>query len=154
MYHHKRVCTIITLRRIFEIVYVQNFICSPVIKQTIHLIFFNNLLFTYKMQFLLSKTALSALAATAEHKKFQDDVILTSALWSLFAKNLARRIFWAINIHLIVKRFELSWVKHLGIANSFLFLIFLCCFFHEMSQSTFPDQIRPRPLTACLNCAA
>ena len=40
MYLHKRVCAFITLRRIFENVYVQNFINSPVIKHIIHLIFF------------------------------------------------------------------------------------------------------------------
>ena len=41
MYLHKRKCAVITLR-IFEIVYVLNFSRSPVIKQMIQLIFFNN----------------------------------------------------------------------------------------------------------------
>lgn len=33
------------------------------------------------------------------------------------------------------------------------FVILLCCYFYVMSQSTLSDQIRPRPLIACLNCA-
>ena len=49
---------------------------------------------------------------------------------------------------------ELNTFIRLGIANSFLFLIFPFCYFYVMSQSTFPDQIRPRPLIACLNCSA
>ena len=49
---------------------------------------------------------------------------------------------------------ELITFIRLGIANSFLFLIFPCCYFYVMSRSTFPDQIRPRPLIACLNCAS
>ena len=51
---------------------------------------------------------------------------------------------------------ELNTFKRLGIANSFLFIIFQCCYFYVMSQSIFPDQIRPRPLihVSCLNCAA
>ena len=49
---------------------------------------------------------------------------------------------------------EFNTFIRLGIANSFLFQIFPCCYFYVMSQSTFPDQIKPRPLIACLNCAA
>ena len=49
---------------------------------------------------------------------------------------------------------ELNTFIRLGMANAFLFLIPLCCYFYVKSQSTFPDQIRPRPLIACLNCAA
>ena len=55
--HKKRVCAIITLRRISKIVYVQNFISSPVIERMIHLIFLHYPLFTYKMQFVSLKTA-------------------------------------------------------------------------------------------------
>ena len=57
-------CTFIkdvTLRRIFEIVYVivyvMNFISSPVINQMNYLIFLHNLPFIYKIQFLSSKIA-------------------------------------------------------------------------------------------------
>ena len=49
---------------------------------------------------------------------------------------------------------ELNTFIRLKIANSFLFLIFPVCYLYVMSQSTFHDQIRPRPLIACLNCAA
>ena len=49
---------------------------------------------------------------------------------------------------------ELNTIIRLEIAISFLFLIFPCCYFYVMSQSTFPEYIRPRPLIACLNCAA
>ena len=68
MYIHKRVCAIITLRRIFEIVYVQNFTSSPVIKQMIHLIFVHNPLFI-KCNFYRQKLREPPFAATAEHKK-------------------------------------------------------------------------------------
>ena len=49
---------------------------------------------------------------------------------------------------------ELNTFIQLKIANSFLFLIFPVCYLYVMSQSTFHVQIRPRPLLACLNCAA
>ena len=49
---------------------------------------------------------------------------------------------------------DLITFKRLWIANSFIFIIFQCCYFYVMSQSTFHDQIRPRPLISCLNCAA
>ena len=39
----------------------------------------------------------------------------------------------------------------LWIANSFLFLIFPCCYFYVMPQSTFSDQIRPCPHISYLN---
>ena len=46
---------------------------------------------------------------------------------------------------------ELNTFIRLKIANFFLFLIFSVCYLYVMSQSTFHDQIRPRPLIACLN---
>ena len=44
-------------------------------------------------------------------------------------------------------------IRH-GITNSFIFVIFPCCYFHVMSLSTFSDQIRPQTLKIYLNCAA
>ena len=103
----ERVCAFITLRRMFEIAYVQNFISSPVIKQMIHLIFFQNPLFIYKMHFLLSKTAWSASHCNCRASK----MFMMTSYWQvhcdhIFAKNLPWRIFRAINIHLIVSTYH------------------------------------------------
>ena len=148
---------IITLQRIFEIEYVLNFISSPFIKHLIRSIFVHNPLFIYKVQFLLSKTVRSA-----SHCNWSVSKIMMTSYWQvhcdqIFANNLPWRIYRAINMHLIVSTLsfciQLNTFIRLGIANSFIFVIFLCCYFYEMSQSTFSDQIRPRPLIACLNCA-
>ena len=107
MYIHKRVCAIITLRRMFEIVYVQNFISSPVSKQMIHLICFHNPLFIYKMQFLSSKTAWSAYRCNCS----ASTCFMMTSHWQvhcdqIFAKYLPWHIFRAINIHLIVSTYH------------------------------------------------
>ena len=107
MYLHKRVFAIITLRRMFEIAYVQNFISSPVIKQKIHLIFFHNPLFIYKMQFLSSKTAWSVSLCNCR----ASTLFMMTSYWQvhcdhIFASNLLWRIFRAINIHLIVSTYH------------------------------------------------
>ena len=88
MYLHKRVCASITLRRISEIVYVQNFISSPVIKQMIRLIFLHNQLFIYKLQFLSSKTAWSASRCNCR----ASTIFMMTSYWQMhcdhkFAKN-------------------------------------------------------------------
>ena len=83
MYLHKRVCAIITLRRISEIVNVQNFISSLVIKQMIHLIFLHNPLFIYRNAIFIVKNCMIRLSQQLRSiKYFHDDVILTSALRS------------------------------------------------------------------------
>ena len=158
MYLFKRVCAIITLRRIFDIVYVQNFISSPVIKQMIHLIYFHNPLFFYKIQFLSSKIGMIRLSMQLQSiTNFPDDVILISALRSYLLKTYRgdfsgdKYKFACTYVSFCI---ELNTFVRLRIANSFLFLIFQWCYFYVLSQSTFPDQIRPRPLIACLNCAA
>ena len=107
MYLYKRVCAIITLRRMFEVVYVQNFISSPVIKQMIHLIFFRNPLLIYKMQFLSSKTAWSASHCNCR----ASTIFMMTSYWQvhcdhIFAKKLPWRIFRVINIHLIVSTYH------------------------------------------------
>ena len=91
----------------FEIVYVQNFISSPVIKQMIHLIFFHYPLFIYKMQFLSLKTAWSASRCNCG----ASNIFMMTSYWQvhcdhIFAKNLPWRIFRAINIHLIVSTYH------------------------------------------------
>ena len=159
MYLHKRVCAIITLRRMFEIAYVQNFISSPVIKQMILLIFFQNPLFIYKMHFLLSKTAWPASRCNCR----SSNMLMLTSYWQvhcghIFAKNLPLRYFpsdtYTFDCKYVSFCIALNTFIRLKIANSFLFLIFPVCFLYLMSQSTFHDQIRPRPLIACLNCAA
>ena len=69
MYFHQQKSAIITLRRIFEIVYVLNIISCPVIKQMIDLILVHNPLFIYNMQFLFSKTYVPPLAGTYVRQK-------------------------------------------------------------------------------------
>ena len=154
MYLHKRVCAIITLRRMFEIVYVQNFISSPVIKQMIHLIFLHNPLFIYKMQFLSSKTAWSATRCNCR----ASTIFMMTSYWQVHCDHIFVTDFpsdkYTLDCKYVSFCIELNTFKRLGIANSFLFIIFQCCYFYVMSQSTFPDQIRPRPLISCLNCAA
>ena len=90
------------------------------------------------------------------NETFHYDVILTSALRSYICKKIIvadfpsdKNIFDCKNVSFCI---ELNTLIRLGIAN--FFLIFQCCYFYVMSQSTFVDQIRPRPLIACLNCAA
>ena len=132
MYLHKRVCAIITLRRMFEIVYVQNFISSPVIKQMIHLIFFHNPLFIYKMQFLSSKTAWSASRCNCRASR----IFMMTSYWQVHCDHLLKsyRGGFSANIHLIVSmyHFVLSWTPlydlELLILSSFHLsvLLFLC----------------------------
>ena len=103
------------------------------------------------MQFSSSKTAWSASRRNAEHQQFSwwRHIDIQVHCVHVFAKNLPWRIFRAINIHLIAStyHFVLSYTFiRLGIAMSSLFLIFQCCYFYVMSQSTFPDQISPAPL--------
>ena len=135
MYLHKRVCAIITLRRMFEIAYVQNFISSPVIKQVIRLIFFQNPLFIYKMQFLSPKTAWSASRCNCRASK----MFMMTSYWQvhcdhIFAKNLPWRTFRAINIHLIVSTYHFVLSKTtlydlkllcLSFSKSSLFVIYM-----------------------------
>ena len=89
---------------------------------------------------------------------FHDDVILTSALRSYICYKLTVADFpsdkYTFDCKYVSFCIEFNTFIRLGIANSFLFIIFQCCYFYVMSQSTFPDQIRPRPLISCLNCAA
>ena len=76
----------------------------------------------------------------------------------IFAKNLPKADFrsnkYTFDFKYVPFCIELNTFIRFKIANSFLFLIFPCFYFYVMSQSTFPDQFRPRPLIACLNCAA
>ena len=56
-----------------------------------------------------------------------------------------------MNIHLIISTYHFYWVNaFIRIANSYLFLNFPWCDFYVWYVSTFPDQIRPRPLKTCL----
>ena len=91
-------------------------------------------------------------------KYFHDDVILTSALRSNICLKLTVADFpsdkYTLDCKYLSFCISLNTFKRLGIANSFTFIIFQCCYFYVMSKSTFPDQIRPRPLISCLNCAA
>ena len=124
----------------------------------IHLIFFHNPLFICKMQFLSSKTAWSATLCNCR----ASTIFVMTSYWQvhcdhIFAKNLPRRIFRAVNIHLIVSTY------HFVLSSTPLYDLELLILsfsksshvvIYVMSQSTFPNQIKPRPLIACLNCAA
>ena len=137
MYLHKQVCAIITLRRMFEIVYVQNFISSPVIKQMIHLTFFQNpLVFFIKCNFYRQNLYDPPLAGNCRASKiyFHDDVILTSALRSYICLKLTvvdfRSDKYTFDCKYISFCIYLNTFIRLGIANSFLFIIFSCCYFY------------------------
>ena len=112
----------ITLQRISEIVYVPNFISSPVIKKMTHLIFLHNPLFIYRMQFLSLKLKRSI-------KFFHDDVILASALRSYITVADFPSDKYILDCKYVSFCIELNTFIRLGIANSSLFLIFPCCFF-------------------------
>mgnify|MGYP003686001203 CR=1 FL=1 len=156
---YKRVCAIITLQRIFEIVYVQKFINSPVIKQMIHLIFFHNPLFIYKMQFLSSKTAWPS-------SRCNCIALILFTWWRHIDKCIA--IIYLVK--LTVADFPSDefpfdckyvsfciWVKHLYTTWNWSFFSFSLSS-HVVILMWCPFkifyQIRPRPLIACLNCAA
>ena len=91
-------------------------------------------------------------------KKFHGDVILTSAVRSYICYIRTVADFsshkYTFDCKYVSFCIELNTFVRLGFANSFFFLILPCCYFYVMSQPIFPDQIRPRPLIACLNCAA
>ena len=80
MYFHKRVCAIINLRKIFEIVYVQNLKQSRYKTNDLFNIFFIIQCLFIKYIFYIQKLYDPSLAAPSEHQHFHDDVILTSAL--------------------------------------------------------------------------
>ena len=139
--------------------YVQNFISSPVIKQIIHLMFFFKIHCLFiKCIFYCQKLHDPPLAATAEHQKVHDDVILTSALRSYICLKLTVTYFpsdkYTFDCKYVLFCIELNIFIRLKIAYFFPFLICPVCYLYVMSQSIFHDQIRPRPLIACLNCAA
>ena len=129
-------------------------------KQIIHLIFVDNPLFICEMQFLLPKFVWSASRCNWSASKcimmmsyWQEDCdqIITYYLplrikFTEQSKciRLCRYVSFCIQLNASMRR---------QIANSYIFVIFLCCFFYDMSQSTFSDQIRTRPLTGCLICA-
>ena len=63
-------------QRIFEIVYVQNFVSNSVIKQTINLIFFHN----SQLIFIVKNCMIRLSLQLQSINIFHDDVILTNAL--------------------------------------------------------------------------
>ena len=107
MYLHKRVCDIITLRRMFEIVYLQNFVSSTVIKQMIHLIFFFIIRCLFKNAIFIVKNRMIRLSLELQSiNNFH-----VTSYWQvhcdhIFTKNLSWRIFRAININLIVSTYH------------------------------------------------
>ena len=131
-YLHKRKCAIITLRKIFEIVYVLNLMSSPVIKQMIDLTFVHNPLFIFKMQFLLSIIILSA-----SHCNLSASKIVMVTYWQVLIHVTCRGGKYAFNCQHITFCIQLNIFIRLGIANSFIFLIFPCCYFYVMSRVTF-----------------
>ena len=123
----------------------------------IHLIFFHNALFIYKMQILSSKTVWYASRCNCG----ASNIFMMTSYWQvdcdhIYLLKTYRGGFssdkYTLDCKYVSICIELNTFKRLGIANSFLFIIFQCCYFYVMSQSTFPDQIRPR--LSCLNCAA
>ena len=141
------------LTKNFRIVYKENFISSPVIKQKIHLIFIHNPLLNYKMHFYRQKLPDPPLAATADHQNYSwwrhiDKCIAIIYLLKTYRGGFSNR---KITFDCKYVSFCIEFIR-LGIAYYFLFQTFPC--FYVMSQSTFPDKIRPRPLISCPNCAA
>ena len=129
MYLHKRKSRL-SLCEEFSRLYMS----SPFIKQLICSKFVHNPLFIYKVQILLSKTVRSASRCNWSASK----IIMMMSYWQvhcdqIFANNLPWRIYRAINMHLIVSTLsfciQLNTFIRLGIANSFIFVIFPCCYF-------------------------
>ena len=150
MYLHKLVCAIITLRRVFEIVYVQNLISSPVFKQLIHLIFFFIIHCLFIKCIFIVKNCMIRLSLQLQSIKSFHDAILTSALRSYIYLNLTvsdfpsdKYTFDCKNVSFCI---ELNTFIRLRSANVFLFLIFPCCYFYVMSQSIFLISLGPAPL--------
>ena len=98
------------------------------------------------------------LAATTEHKYFSWWRHIDKSIAIIYLLKLTVADFlsdkYSFDCRYASFCIELKTFIRLIIANSFLFLIYPCCYFYVMSQSTFHNQIRPRPLIACLNCAA
>ena len=145
MYPHKRKLAIITWRRIFEIVFVLSFRSSPVIKQMIHEILVRNPLLIHKIdKYRIIRLSLQLKCVY----NYYDDVILTNALRSDICKYLAvvglPRAKYAFDCKYISFCIQLNNFIRLGIANSFIFVIFTCCCLYVMPQLTFSDQIRLR----------